>query len=31
MIDSETEFAIAGIIICLGYIARTIHDKRRMN
>lgn len=31
MIDSETGFAIAGIIICLGYIARTVQDKWRLN
>ncbi len=27
MSDSVTEFAVAGIIICLGFIARTVQDK----
>lgn len=27
MIDSETEFVIAGIVICVGYIALTVRDK----
>lgn len=30
MIDSETEFVIAGIAICVGYIVWNIHEKWRM-
>lgn len=29
MIDSETEFVIAGIVICVGYIAWNIHERWR--
>lgn len=30
MIDSETEFVIAGIVICVGYIAWNIQEKWRV-
>lgn len=30
MIDSETEFVISGIFICIGYIAWNIQEKWRV-